>query len=367
MGRWAFQGTTRDGNGRVIVGATVSVYLSGTSITATIYTEYTGGTAVHSVTSDLSNGSFIFFMDDTEYSNTDMFRVTVSKPGYETQTYDYIDIIGAASSSIVTLSDVQDLSNKTLTTPVLASFYQDAAKTKLMTAPDTASDTLAAIAATQSLTNKTLTTPVIASFYQDAGKTKLMTAPNTASDTLVTLAATQTLSGKTLTTPTIASFANATHTHTSTATGGLVGVVQIKYATIATLITGSTQMPIDNTIPQKTEGDEVVTCAITPLSATNILVIIFSSGGCVNASMGAVALFQDTTAGALAAQTITINGDCPTLVYKMVAGTTSETTFKIRYGEHSAGTHYINVIPGGTGVWGGGVGCSTLTIIECVP
>jgi hypothetical protein len=55
----------------------------------------------------------------------------------------------------------------------------------------------------QTLTTKTLTTPVIASFYQDAGRTKLMTAPNTANDTLVTLGATQTLTAKTLTSPVI--------------------------------------------------------------------------------------------------------------------------------------------------------------------
>ena len=59
------------------------------------------------------------------------------------------------------LTTTQTLTNKTLTTPVIASFYQDAAKTKLMTVPNTASDTLAAIAATQTLTNKTLTAPVI--------------------------------------------------------------------------------------------------------------------------------------------------------------------------------------------------------------
>lgn len=56
---------------------------------------------------------------------------------------------------------------------------------------------------TQTLTNKTLTTPVIASLYQDAGKTKLMTTPNTASDTLCAIAATQTLTNKTLTKPTV--------------------------------------------------------------------------------------------------------------------------------------------------------------------
>ena len=46
-------------------------------------------------------------------------------------------------------------------------------------------------------TGSTLTTPIIASLYQDAAKTKLMTIPNTASDTLATLTATQTFSNKT--------------------------------------------------------------------------------------------------------------------------------------------------------------------------
>lgn len=69
-----------------------------------------------------------------------------------------------------------------------------------LTVPDFAgvADTFAFVTLAQTLANKTLTTPVIASFYQDAGKTKLMTVPNTASDTLVALAATQTLTGKTL-------------------------------------------------------------------------------------------------------------------------------------------------------------------------
>jgi hypothetical protein len=112
----------------------------------------------------------------------------------------------SANDTASGLIATQTFTNKTLTTPIIASFYQDAGKTKLMTTPSTASDTLAAIAATQTLTNKTLTTPIVASFYQDAGKTQLMTAPNTPSDTLVTLAATQSLSGKTadvlpLTTP----------------------------------------------------------------------------------------------------------------------------------------------------------------------
>jgi hypothetical protein len=104
-----------------------------------------------------------------------------------------------ASDTIALLAAEQTLTDKTLTTPVIASMYQDAGKTKLMSLPNTASDTLVSLNAEQTLTLKTLTTPVIASFYQDAGKTKLMTVPAVASDTLVTLAATQNLSGKTFT------------------------------------------------------------------------------------------------------------------------------------------------------------------------
>ena len=49
----------------------------------------------------------------------------------------------------------------TLTTPIIATFYQDAGKTKKMTTPNTASDTLAAIAATQTFTNKRITQRVV--------------------------------------------------------------------------------------------------------------------------------------------------------------------------------------------------------------
>ena len=54
----------------------------------------------------------------------------------------------------------ETLSTKTLTTPIIATLYQDAGKTKLMIVPNTASDTLAALAASQTLTNKTLTSPL---------------------------------------------------------------------------------------------------------------------------------------------------------------------------------------------------------------
>ena len=64
----------------------------------------------------------------------------------------------------------------------------------------------------QTLVGKTLTTPIIATLYQDAGKTKLMTIPNTASDTLVALAAIQTLTNKRITPRTGTTASSATPT-----------------------------------------------------------------------------------------------------------------------------------------------------------
>lgn len=76
----------------------------------------------------------------------------------------------------------------------------------------TSGDKAGSLTGTETQTNKTLTTPVIASLYQDAAKTKLMTVPNTASDTLAALAATQTFSNKRITKRVGTSASAATHT-----------------------------------------------------------------------------------------------------------------------------------------------------------
>lgn len=74
-----------------------------------------------------------------------------------TTSHDYKLSLVTASDKAVSLTGTETLSGKTLTTPVIASMYQDAGLTKLMTVPNTASDTLTANAATQTLTNKTAT------------------------------------------------------------------------------------------------------------------------------------------------------------------------------------------------------------------
>jgi hypothetical protein len=83
----------------------------------------------------------------------------------------------------------------------------------------------------------------------------------------------------------------------------------------------------------------------------------------------AVALFQDSTADALAVG-FSFYSD-PTVgvaigfTHYMTAGTTSATTFKVRAGGHSAGTTTFNG-QGGARKYGG-VSASSITITEIVP
>lgn len=148
---------------------------------------------------------------------------------------------------------------------------------------------------------------------------------------------------------TTAKLADGAVTSAKVATGIPVQVVSVAYAAVGTT---STTIPADDTIPQNTEGAEFMTLTITPKSATNILaieVVTMSSTSIVTNAV--VALFQDSTANALAATTTTVPGNTYTtmipLGHTMTAGTTSATTFKVRCGPSAAATYTFNGTAGG--------------------
>tara|TARA_R110002126_G_scaffold178720_6_gene327765 strand:- start:2883 stop:3488 length:606 start_codon:yes stop_codon:yes gene_type:complete len=134
--------------------------------------------------------------------------------------------------------------------------------------------------------------------------------------------------------------------------------------------TGTTTIPLDDTIPQITEGNEYITRAITPTSASNLLCIqatihLSSTAGVSNLT---AALFQDSTANALAVVTrYMTNGNLNTLnlTHWMTAGTTSATTFRIRAGSSAAGTTTSNGVSGARLF--GGACISNLLIMEVTP
>ena len=121
---------------------------------------------------------------------------------------------------------------------------------------------------------------------------------------------------------------------------------QTVFSTTATSTSTTTVLPYDTTIPQSSEGAEFLTVTITPTSASSILVIEFESWGGASAALHmCVALFQDSGADALTASAVYNAGanynNVFRITYKMTAGTTSATTFKVRFGPGSAGTAYM--------------------------
>ena len=143
--------------------------------------------------------------------------------------------------------------------------------------------------------------------------------------------------------------------------------VQIPRSQDANTATGTTTLPIDGTIPQNTEGDQYMSLAVTPTVAANLLRISHIGGYTSNAGTGiqmTAALFQDSTANALHAMPsgrVNASGGLAQvkLQHVMLAATTSSTTFKIRAGQHNAGTTTFN------GYYGG-VMLSSLMIEEIV-
>jgi len=126
-------------------------------------------------------------------------------------------------------------------------------------------------------------------------------------------------------------------------------IVQTVENTINTYVANvSTIIPLDDTIPQNTEGVEILTATITPKNSSNLLDIIFhanvgSVSGGVNYS---IALFKDSianaleTVGGLGANDTALN--TTTLRHRIVAGSTSAIVFKMRAGPSGASDIHIN-------------------------
>ena len=145
-------------------------------------------------------------------------------------------------------------------------------------------------------------------------------------------------------------------------------VLQVKNVALRTLVSTSSSIPFDDTIPQITEGAEAFTLSITPSSASSTLKIsAYGFGASVTTNRQLIfALFKDATANALA---VSIAGfqasgtaeESVNLEHFMTAGTTNAITFRLRFGSNN-GTGYLN----GSGVEQrfGGSAATGMTIME---
>src|SRR5690554_3527560 len=131
-------------------------------------------------------------------------------------------------------------------------------------------------------------------------------------------------------------------------------------------------IPFDSSIPQITEGAEVVTASITPSNASNILEIMaICQVATIQVVRIGVALFQDSNADAIAnAFNIAAGGASSgmggsvIIFHRMVAGTTSSTTFSMRTGPASDTSYWNRPISGN--IFGGTIP-SIINIKELSP
>jgi len=98
--RYKYQGTFKDGNGRVVGSATtsdgnpgvISVYEAGGVVPANVYATGVGGVAVNSVETD-THGHFYFWVDDDDYDLSQTFKIILSHADFQSKTYDDIKML----------------------------------------------------------------------------------------------------------------------------------------------------------------------------------------------------------------------------------------------------------------------------------
>lgn len=147
-------------------------------------------------------------------------------------------------------------------------------------------------------------------------------------------------------------------------------VLQQVSSIVTSRVSCTTPIPYDDTIPQISEGDQVLTVTITPKYANSVIVIQSNIiAMCVTSwSNNVCALFRNSDVNAIAANAISPGGAvglnyCAPLFFSQTAGTTSAITYSIRTGPLN-GSYSIVVNANGANRILGGVCASTLTATE---
>lgn len=160
-----------------------------------------------------------------------------------------------------------------------------------------------------------------------------------------------------------------TVTDSITTVSNQIKFIQGVYTQTGAVSTTTTTITDDDSIPQNTEGVELLTAAITPTSTTDRLKFSGSFNVSVDASsFVGICLFQDSNANALACSQEFVATNAQSQIpfaHNMAAGTTSVTTFKIRLGTDGGATLTVNGRGGGRKY--GGVMSSNLQVIEYEP
>ena len=148
-------------------------------------------------------------------------------------------------------------------------------------------------------------------------------------------------------------------------------IIQTIHKDYRTFFSTNTLIPLDDTIPQNTEGAEVFTQAITPSSSSNfihITVVLNMSNSNVN-NLHVAAVFKDSGANAIGAgwaKCVGTNAPSSPMVINFTdsPNTTSAVTYKVRVG-YSGNIASVVQVNGGSGLrYLGGALASGMTLKE---
>ena len=131
--------------------------------------------------------------------------------------------------------------------------------------------------------------------------------------------------------------------------GGGGGILQQVETFLTSGVSTSTPIPYDNTPPQSTEGTEIISLSITPLSPTSSLYIgVFGFGGGSSVLSATGAIFEPSAssdaiiASSLTAPGTNLVGPISVVSPKIDSTGTTERTFTFRIGTAGSGTYYIS-------------------------
>ena len=125
-------------------------------------------------------------------------------------------------------------------------------------------------------------------------------------------------------------------------------LVQCRHTTISARIDAPGPIPIDDTIPQNTEGVEIGTATLAMASAANRVQIAAGAAGTINGSgTAALAVFADATPNAIAASSGSTGGSASFIVSASLMAThqpasVAPVTYKLRAGLNSTSTFQVN-------------------------
>lgn len=322
-----------DANGLPLSGGKIYTYAAGTTTPQNSYTDSTGVTpAANPVILDSAGRATIWLSGyykivvkdslDNTISTTDNITAAGASGDMNKSVYDAANI----QEQLLGITAVQIVTNKKLSDST----------TTIVDNVDNTKQVKFEISGVTTSTTRTITMPDV----------NFTPAIDPGGNGIIARTAATTSSARTIT----AANASITVTNGSGVSGNptiAAKLVQQVNVQVGSTNTTTTIIPFDDTIPQNTEGTAATSLSITPTNSANTLEIdveLFMAHSV--AAQGIAALFQDSTASALACGTskITAGGDvvCISFKYIMTAGTTSSTTFTLRYGGSAAGTATLN-------------------------